>query len=184
MGVGLPDIQGSGPGLQSATQPAAASIRSADSPASIGDTEPAPTFEIQVVTSESTPITTPTRCGSEPGSIRAHRDDIAVHPEREASGPCRLAGPKRVHGTDRRPDTVGQEALSEPAATTKLASASPRWSGGFNLYRKTAFVTQKDFTWCVAAMRSISPSPVQVAFTFRPHSSSSAFTLQTSPPML
>ena len=40
------------------------------------------------------------------------------------------------------------------------------------------------FTLCVAAMCSICPSPVQVAFTLKPHSSSSGFVDQASPPML
>ena len=34
----------------------------------------------------------------------------------------------------------------------KPAVATPaRWTGGYNLFRKTAFVTQRDFKWCVAA---------------------------------
>jgi hypothetical protein len=48
-------------------------------------------------------------------------------------------------------ETVAEGSLPELAATARPTSATPRWSGGFNLYRKTAFVTQKDFTWCVAA---------------------------------
>jgi hypothetical protein len=39
-----------------------------------------------------------------------------------------------------------------PAAAGAVAKAkSPSWTGRFNLYRAGTFVTQKKFTWCVAA---------------------------------
>jgi hypothetical protein len=39
----------------------------------------------------------------------------------------------------------------EPAAATPIKPAAPTWRGTYNLYRKAAFVTQRDFKWCVAA---------------------------------
>jgi hypothetical protein len=39
----------------------------------------------------------------------------------------------------------------ESGAAAPSAATSQRWRGAFNLYRTTAFVTQKDFRWCVAA---------------------------------
>jgi hypothetical protein len=61
------------------------------------------------------------------------------------------AAGKRVVDVDRRTTAaaVGPVPGSKPAAPA--AAAAPRWKGSFNLYRKTAFVTQTDFTWCVAA---------------------------------
>jgi hypothetical protein len=38
-----------------------------------------------------------------------------------------------------------------PGPTVQEAPAPKRWSGRFNLYRESAFVTQKTFRWCVAA---------------------------------
>lgn len=38
-----------------------------------------------------------------------------------------------------------------PGPTVQEAPAPERWSGRFNLYRESAFVTQKTFRWCVAA---------------------------------
>lgn len=38
-----------------------------------------------------------------------------------------------------------------PDPTVREAPAPKRWSGRFNLYRESAFVTQKTFRWCVAA---------------------------------
>ena len=66
-----------------------------------------------------------------------------------ASDPA--AGPKRVHRIGRRSTAAGDPSQVEPDATAPAAAAGPRWGGGFNLYRKTAFVTQRDFKWCVAA---------------------------------
>jgi hypothetical protein len=77
---------------------------------------------------------------------RGHRDDIAAHPERAPTGRCDLAAPKRP--------IVAVAAPAEPvpaAAAAPDTGSAPRWSGRFNLYRTTAFVTQRDFTWCVAA---------------------------------
>jgi hypothetical protein len=39
----------------------------------------------------------------------------------------------------------------KPDVPTPSKPARPHWSGGINLYREGAFVTQKEFTWCVAA---------------------------------
>ena len=78
-----------------------------------------------------------------------HRDDVSATPSGEAGDGCLLAGPKRFHGAGDRPATA--VAQPQAKAATVSAAASARWSGSYNLYRKTAFVTQKDFTWCVAA---------------------------------
>jgi hypothetical protein len=83
--------------------------------------------------------------------VAAHRDDVAVHPEQVAPGLCPVAGPKRVLGLDRRATAIAGAPPAEPKAVVAAAATPRRWSGSFNLYRKTAFVTQKDFTWCVAA---------------------------------
>jgi hypothetical protein len=58
-------------------------------------------------------------------------------------------------------DVVGHTSVSvgapyrvvprAPASAPTIAATVPRWSGRFNLYREAAFVTQKRFTWCVAA---------------------------------
>ena len=48
-------------------------------------------------------------------------------------------------------DVVVDLPLGESRAAAPSAATSQRWRGVFNLYRKTAFVTQKDFRWCVAA---------------------------------
>jgi hypothetical protein len=38
-----------------------------------------------------------------------------------------------------------------PAVAAPVKKHRPHWTGGINLYRESAFVTQKEFTWCVAA---------------------------------
>jgi hypothetical protein len=48
-------------------------------------------------------------------------------------------------------DVVADLLQVESGAANPSAAASPSWMGSFNLYRKTAFVTQEDFKWCVAA---------------------------------
>ncbi len=78
---------------------------------------------------------------------RAHRDDLAAGPAHAAADGCQLAGPKRFHGPGERRAAAESEAKS----ATLAAPPVPAWSGSFNLYRTGAFVTQKDFTWCVAA---------------------------------
>ena len=80
---------------------------------------------------------------------RAHRDDVSATPTDERADGCRLAGPKRFHGAAGRTDVTAVAPAVLPA--TVATGAAARWSGSYNLYRKTAFVTQKDFTWCVAA---------------------------------
>jgi hypothetical protein len=52
-------------------------------------------------------------------------------------------------------DLVGHTAVaaSQPYRVVAPATAAkaPSWTGRFNLYRAGTFVTQKTFTWCVAA---------------------------------
>jgi hypothetical protein len=38
-----------------------------------------------------------------------------------------------------------------PDVVTPTRPARPHWTGGINLFQESAFVTQKEFTWCVAA---------------------------------
>jgi len=66
--------------------------------------------------------------------------------------PSRM-GAKRVHSAGRGSELGVDTAAAKPAVAPKVAtvSAAPRWTGSYNLYRKTAFVTQRDFKWCVAA---------------------------------
>jgi hypothetical protein len=39
----------------------------------------------------------------------------------------------------------------QPPAVATAKPTVPQWSGGYNLFRANAFVTQKTFKWCVAA---------------------------------
>lgn len=50
-------------------------------------------------------------------------------------------------------DLVGHTTVttSKPYRTAPTTAKAPSWSGRFNLYRVGTFVTQKTFTWCVAA---------------------------------
>ena len=48
-------------------------------------------------------------------------------------------------------NATGDLSRVEPALATPAKPAALRWTGAFNLYRATAFVTQKEFKWCVAA---------------------------------
>jgi hypothetical protein len=41
--------------------------------------------------------------------------------------------------------------VQPPAAPVTAKPVAPRWTGKFNLYRASAFVTQRTFKWCVAA---------------------------------
>jgi hypothetical protein len=86
-------------------------------------------------------------------ATHAHRDDVSIHPDAPADG-CRLVGPKRFHSPAVRADLAARAAATSASAVTPATvatAAKAGWSGGFNLFRKSAFVTQKDFTWCVAA---------------------------------
>ena len=82
-------------------------------------------------------------------TLQGHRDDVAARPADRSADGCLLAGPKRFHGAAGRGDVANVVAATGPAAVATTAIA--QWSGSFNLYRRTAFVTQKDFKWCVAA---------------------------------
>lgn len=87
---------------------------------------------------------------------RAHPDDVTAHPERQMTAPCPLAGPTRLRETAARSaattaSDAGLSAKPSAATATTPTAPTPPWTGGYNLYRKTAFVTQKDFKWCVAA---------------------------------
>lgn len=150
MGAGVPANQG--PAARPATGQAPAPVQPMGSPAIArgAGAPPAAKAHVAVVASASAPSATRTGCGLGTGSVRGHRDDVALHPERGASGRCPSAGPKRVHGHVHRVEAV-EGSRSEPVATAPRTPPKPHWSGGFNLYRKTAFVTQKDFRWCVAA---------------------------------
>lgn len=151
IGAGLPVVHGPGSKLPPSSHSAPASLSSAGSPALADDARQASTVRAKVPVIASPPMATSTGCATGSDSVREHRDDIGVHPGRDGSGPCRLADPKRVHGPDHRADAVAAGPPPEPAAATPPTETAPRWSGVFNLYRKTAFVTQKDFRWCVAA---------------------------------
>ncbi len=56
-------------------------------------------------------------------------------------------------------DRVGRSSITlgrpyrvqPPAPPAKAIAAVPAWSGKYNLFQANAFVTQKTFTWCVAA---------------------------------
>ena len=53
----------------------------------------------------------------------------------------------------RRPrlNMVAASLSAEFVAAAAAIPARPRWAGGLNLFRATAFVTQKEYKWCVAA---------------------------------
>ena len=143
------------------TAPGAVAVmaRTVDRPA----VDRAPAVVSTPVPAAQAPASTSIDCGDAEtvrpdAAARAHPDDVTAHPERGMAGPCPLAGPKRLHGTEARSAATTAAiagSTAKPSATTSTtATASaptPPWTGGYNLYRKTAFVTQKDFKWCVAA---------------------------------
>lgn len=99
---------------------------------------------------------TATGCGVF-GLIRAmslgegNYDDARITPGPPPTSGCVRASLELVDRVGLRSNTVGDPLRIQPAVSTPAKPAAPRWSGGLNLYRTTAFVTQKDFKWCVAA---------------------------------
>lgn len=152
MGAALPDLPAGTAGVAASSTPAAVGRDSASGRNATGT----PAASVATEPGAAGPAT---GCGATDGSVRGHRDDVSAHPERGPSGTCPPGGPKRVHGPGRRltidggattaASVTATSPVSATGTTAKVAAA--RWSGEFNLYRKTAFVTQKDFTWCVAA---------------------------------
>lgn len=105
------------------------------------------------------PLVVGCRAGSEIAAaltVGRQRDDVALWSVARPTTGCEQARPKRVHRVA-RPSTAAvaaaqvEPAVTAPAQAAPAQAAHPRWSGAFNLYRKNAFVTQKDFRWCVAA---------------------------------
>ena len=90
-------------------------------------------------------------CTTRTAVVTGHRDDTAAHPGLAATGTCPLAGPKRFHDAAHRSVAAASVSPVTTAVVATSTPADPRWTGGYNLYRKTAFVTQRDFKWCVAA---------------------------------
>lgn len=110
----------------------------------------------RIVRVEAAPAT-PTGCGEfapgggfalEPGDYRDGALALGTPP---SSGCLRVSLELTDRVGYRSTATSEPYRIQPPIPVVKAKPAAPAWSGKYNLYRANAFVTQKTFTWCVAA---------------------------------